>query len=82
MNIRTLNSIDKTLKQDFIDEVWIRIEATSSSAMDVVLEIAAERNIEVETAAKIVNSNAALKQLIEQQARKSNLIITPKLNFD
>lgn len=59
-------------KERFIVSVWDIINKTDCDALDAVMEVADKNNIDMETAGKLVNSNSALKKLIESQAYHMN----------
>lgn len=63
-----------TIKQEFIKRVWEKVKGSDAYVIDAVVDLAAEYQIDIETAAKIVASNAALKQLLEQQAIALNMV--------
>ena len=56
------------IKQEFIKKVWDKVKTTDAYVIDAIVDLAIVYNIDMETAAKIVSSNAPLKQLLEQQA--------------
>ena len=70
--------VNNSVKQEFIKKVWSKVKATDAEVMDVVINLAYDYGIDIETAAKIINSDGALKQLFEQQARSLNQLVKSK----
>lgn len=67
----------KVTKQEFLKKVWALIKETNTCAFDAVLDTAEKLDLDPQTAAKIVNSDPALKDLIHQRAVALNNIKAP-----
>lgn len=61
-------------KQEFLKAVWSLINTTDTCAFDAVLDVTERYGIDAQTAAKILNSDATLKALVEQRALALNII--------
>ena len=59
-------------KEQFLVLVWGKIKQHSCGVIDAVIETAEANNLDMETAAKIINRDAPLKSLLEQEARRAN----------
>lgn len=64
----------KVTKQEFLKIVWRLIKDTDTCAFDAVLDTAEKLDLDPQTVAKIVNSDAALRDLIHQRAVALNNI--------
>ncbi len=61
-------------KQEFLKAVWALINSTDTCAFDAVLDVTERFNLDPQTSAKILNSDSALKALVEQRAVALNII--------
>jgi hypothetical protein len=59
-------------KEQFLSEVWTKINELSCDPVDAVIETADFNKLDMETAAKIVSRDPLLKSAIEQYARALN----------
>lgn len=66
-------------KQEFLRAVWALIHNTDTCAFDAVMDVTERYGLDPQTSAKILNSDAALKALVEQRAVALN-IIKPNAN--